>query len=264
MIASGLAILFALIVWIGNFAVGHRTYQTRLCFENAAGIHAGTIVRLRGVHIGQVVDVSPQPQAVVVTADVMDRKTIIPKDSKVESNQSGLISETIIDITPLNASEFDRAVSNIAGDKSKVLDPLSKNCNSDLIACHTDMMLGVSGTSYDGLVRETTALVSAVNQFAKRENIPQDYKAVMSAMKKLDILSVEATDFLRSSKSIMKQLSSSSESLQNTLSKADKSMQDGEKKTLAQTIENIGKISENLSKITSDIVPLLSDFASGR
>jgi hypothetical protein len=110
-------------------------YQAILEFPLACGITVGTPVRIRGVPVGGVLSVQPSLEKVwhvweecacrwcvrafgtrcacevaavvcacVFQVDVLvemrDSTTVIPRNSLIEANQSGLIAEPLIDITP--------------------------------------------------------------------------------------------------------------------------------------------------------------------
>lgn len=62
---------------------------TSLCF-----------LQIRGVQIGSVLNVQPTLEKVDVLVDIRDVTTVIPRNSLIEANQSGLIAEPLIDITP--------------------------------------------------------------------------------------------------------------------------------------------------------------------
>ncbi|TXG48570.1 hypothetical protein EZV62_024445 [Acer yangbiense] len=66
----------------------------------ASGICTGTPVRIRGVTVGNVIRVNPSLKSIEAVVEVEDCKIIIPQNSLVEVNQSGLLMETLIDITP--------------------------------------------------------------------------------------------------------------------------------------------------------------------
>ena len=57
-------------------------------------------VQIRGVAVGSVAEVQSSLERVVVTADIKEPTTVIPRNSLIEANQSGLIAEPLIDITP--------------------------------------------------------------------------------------------------------------------------------------------------------------------
>ena len=50
--------------------------------------------------MGSVVQVKPSLSQVDVLVDVKDANTVIPRNSLIEANQSGLIATPLIDITP--------------------------------------------------------------------------------------------------------------------------------------------------------------------
>ena len=55
---------------------------------------------MRGVPIGSVMTVQPSLEKVDVLVEIKDPLTVIPRNSLIEANQSGLIAEALIDITP--------------------------------------------------------------------------------------------------------------------------------------------------------------------
>ena len=59
-----------------------------------------TGVQIRGVPVGSVIRVQPSLERVDVFCDIKEQATAIPRNSKILANQSGLIAEPLIDITP--------------------------------------------------------------------------------------------------------------------------------------------------------------------
>ncbi len=57
-------------------------------------------MQIRGVTVGAVAEVQSSLEQVTVTADIKEPTTVIPRNSLIEANQSGLIAEPLIDITP--------------------------------------------------------------------------------------------------------------------------------------------------------------------
>ena len=55
---------------------------------------------MRGVTVGSVQSISPSLQKVSVSAKINSEAIRIPKNALIEANQSGLISESLVDITP--------------------------------------------------------------------------------------------------------------------------------------------------------------------
>ena len=50
--------------------------------------------------VGSVLSVQPSLEQVNVLVEIKEPTTVIPRNSLIEANQSGLIAESLIDITP--------------------------------------------------------------------------------------------------------------------------------------------------------------------
>jgi ABC-type transporter Mla subunit MlaD len=100
-VAMGGAVAVALIMWAKGSAMRKGSpYQATIEFPLACGITIGTPVRIRGVPVGNVLNVKPSLDRVDVLVEINDVATVIPRNSVVEANQSGLIAEPLVDITP--------------------------------------------------------------------------------------------------------------------------------------------------------------------
>eukprot|EP00891_Asterochloris_glomerata_P002185 jgi/Astpho2/2185/Aster-03176 len=101
-IFAGIAVGLALVSWArgGQLFRRGKGYNATLEFPLACGISAGTPVRIRGVQVGTVTGVDHTLEKVNVQVEIKDDKTAIPRNSLIEANQSGLIAESLIDITP--------------------------------------------------------------------------------------------------------------------------------------------------------------------
>ncbi|KAI5078907.1 hypothetical protein GOP47_0006578 [Adiantum capillus-veneris] len=118
------------------------TYEAILEFPFASGITIGTVVRIRGVDVGSVINVRPCLERIDAKIQVMDSTSYIPRNALVEVNQSGLVGETIIDITPV--SPVPRPS----------VGPLDPGCPSEgLIVCDKERVKGQQGVSMDDLMR---------------------------------------------------------------------------------------------------------------
>jgi ABC-type transporter Mla subunit MlaD len=57
-------------------------------------------LQIRGVRVGSTMRVEPSLERVDVLVEVTEPTTVIPRNALIEANQSGLIAEPLIDITP--------------------------------------------------------------------------------------------------------------------------------------------------------------------
>jgi phospholipid/cholesterol/gamma-HCH transport system substrate-binding protein len=182
LILIGVGLFGGLVLWLRGLNPGNRSYRATFIFENTLGMQEGTAVRYRGVPIGRVSDIRPNANEVAVIADITQSDLRIPSDSLVEANQSGLIGETTIDITPtrnLNPQEL-------------AMSPVGEDCNSDLIICNGDQLPGNVGASYESLIRSAEELANA---FADPEII-NDLKITLRNASQFTLRATELTDEL--------------------------------------------------------------------
>lgn len=143
----GVGVFVGVLLWIRGFSFGKRNYKVVLEFANAAGIQKGAEVQYRGVKVGKISTVRPGPNGVEVDTEITPADLIIPHDVVVEANQSGLIGQTNINITPLKPLPTGIVVAK----------PLDKNCDPTIIVCDGSHLPGQVGVSIDELIRNTTS-----------------------------------------------------------------------------------------------------------
>nr|YP_009314686.1 Hypothetical protein ycf22 [Neoizziella asiatica]SCW23141.1 Hypothetical protein ycf22 [Neoizziella asiatica] len=143
-------IFFSLVSWrIINRGIGYKSYTIFVEFNNAHGLKRGSPVRLRGLVIGSVVEISNELNSILALIKLSSSSILIPRNSLIETNQTGLLNDSVIDIIPLEA---------ISSDHDLVLDPLSRQCSHSHILCHLSYMQGDRGLNYDDLIRATTRI----------------------------------------------------------------------------------------------------------
>lgn len=122
-------------------------YSFFIEFNDANGITVGTPIRMRGINVGCIQSIKLKLDCILVLARINSKKIIISKDSIIETTQTGLLNESIIDIIPVK--QFDKHLD---------YNPLSSFCDSSTIICNNMYMLGDRGLNYDDLVRSTTRI----------------------------------------------------------------------------------------------------------
>ena len=141
LLASGFLVFF--ILWVQNFNVRGRSFKATILFPNAGGMNIGTNVSYRGVKIGQVRSILPEPEGVIVEIEISPADRLIPVNSQIEVVQAGLVGESSIDITPLQSLPPE-------GVKAKPLDP---DCNKALIICQGSRLEGEGALDVNSLIR---------------------------------------------------------------------------------------------------------------
>ncbi|KAE8770171.1 protein TRIGALACTOSYLDIACYLGLYCEROL 2, chloroplastic-like [Hordeum vulgare] len=146
---SGAALLALALAWLRGFQLRSRfrKYSAVFEFSQACGICVGTPLRIRGVTVGSVVRVDSSLRSIDAYVEVEDDKIIVPRNSLVEVNQSGLLMETMIDITPKDPLP------------TPSVGPLDADCFKEgLILCDKERMKGQPGVSLDAMVGIFTRL----------------------------------------------------------------------------------------------------------
>jgi phospholipid/cholesterol/gamma-HCH transport system substrate-binding protein len=152
LILVGLGLFGLLALWIRGLNPGSRSYQAVVEFPNVVGMQAGAPVRYRGVVVGKILAIQPGPNAVAVTIEITSANLLIPSDVLIEANQSGLIGETSVDMTPLE--EPSAAVIATT--------PLDADCDNTVIICNGDRLQGNVGVSFEALIRSTVELTNLI------------------------------------------------------------------------------------------------------
>lgn len=146
LILLGIGLFGGLVLWLRGFNPTNRPYRLVAEFDDATGVQMGTAVLYRGVPVGRVVTIAPLSNGVEVGLEIIQKDLRMPNDVRVETVESGLIGEMSIEITPLV---------QLAASAAEI-SPVGKDCNSEVILCTGDRLMGITGPSYEELLRSAT------------------------------------------------------------------------------------------------------------
>ncbi len=187
LILLGLGVFGLIFLWLNRISAAGRTYSFIVDFKDAGGMQKGAVVQYRGVKVGNIAEITPNVNGVEVKLDINKTDLIIPRDVKIEANQSGLISESIIEITP--ETTITRA--NVdAG-------PLDKDCDPTLIICDGSRLKGEIGISVDELIRYSSRLSEVYSR-------PDVYENVNQALKNTSLAAAQVAQLTRDVSSLTK------------------------------------------------------------
>ncbi|WP_084777049.1 MlaD family protein [Anabaena sp. PCC 7108] len=151
LVLLGLGAFGVILLWLNRINPGRSSYKAMVEFVNAGGMQKGAPVRYRGVKVGSISNIKTLVNSVEVEIEIGDPNLLIPYNSSIEANQSGLISESIIDITPKTKLPTETDISK----------PLDKDCNASLIICNgASNLKGTIGISVDELIRQSSDFAS--------------------------------------------------------------------------------------------------------
>jgi phospholipid/cholesterol/gamma-HCH transport system substrate-binding protein len=186
MILASVGALVGLILWISNIGFGGRSFRATFIFPNAGGMTVGTRVSYRGVRVGQVVGINPEPEGVAIDVEISPAFLLIPSNSSIEAVQAGLVGETSIDITPLQSLPSE-------GVEAK---PLDQNCDPDIIICDGSELQGQGQLNVNTLIRSLLKISNIISDPEVTSAIQSLFQRSSIALDNLSQLSGEAVDLL--------------------------------------------------------------------
>lgn len=264
-IASGTVLLALCLVWLKGFQLRSRfrKYVTVFEFAQACGICTGTPVRIRGVTVGNVIRVNPSLRSIEAIVEVEDDKIIIPRNSLIEVNQSGLLMETMIDITPRDPIP------------TPSVGPLDPDCIKEgAIVCDRQKIKGSQGVSLDELVGIFTRIgrdvekIGIVNTYSLAEralSVIEEARPLLTKIKAMTedvqplLAEVRNSGLLQEVESLTKSLTKASEDLRRVQSSI---MTPENTELIQKSIYTLIFTLKNIESISSDIVGFTGDEAT--
>ncbi|XP_042424289.1 protein TRIGALACTOSYLDIACYLGLYCEROL 2, chloroplastic-like isoform X4 [Zingiber officinale] len=259
---SGTALFALAIVWLRGIQMRSRfrKYQVVFEFSQAAGICVGTPVRIRGVTVGSVVRVGSSLKSIDAVVEVEDDKIFVPRNSLVEVNQSGLLMETLIDITPRDPLP------------EPSVGPLDTDCVKEaLIVCDRQKIKGQQGVSLDSLIGVFTRLgremeeIGVSRSYRLAEKVASVVEEAQPLLAKIEVLAediqpllaeVRDSTLLKDVESLTKSLAMATEDLRKVqsaiLTPENADLIKQSIFTLIFTLKNIESISSDISSFTGD------------
>ncbi|KAK2641891.1 hypothetical protein Ddye_023654 [Dipteronia dyeriana] len=266
-LVSGTVLLALSLAWLRGFQMRSkfRKYLAVFEFAQACGICTGTPVRIRGVTVGNVIRVNPSLKSIEAVVEVEDDKIIIPQNSLVEVNQSGLLMETLIDITPRDPIP------------TPSVGPRDPECVKEgLIVCDRQKMKGHQGVSLDALVGIFTRLgreveeIGVANSYSLAERVSSVIEEAKPLLTKIQAMAediqpllaeVRDSDLLKEVEGLTRSLTQASEDLR----KVNSSIMTPENTELIQkSIYTLIFTLKNVENISSDILGFTGDEATRR
>jgi phospholipid/cholesterol/gamma-HCH transport system substrate-binding protein len=207
MLLAGVGIFVAASMWLKGLGPGSQKYNILASFADAGGIQQGGPVRYRGVRVGKIASIKPGANAMEVVLEITDPDLKIPSNAIAEANQTGLIGEPVVEITP-------RGQVSLAQNLAPALD---KNCNAQVIICNNGQIPGTVGSSFNELLKRATALVNRYESPEITNGIKLTLKNASQAAADISLLSKKFGDLPDSLKKELGTISVSANTLTKSL-----------------------------------------------
>lgn len=245
-ILLGLVLFVTVVLWLRGVRFGDDSYTIRIEFSDSNGMIVGGSVRYRGVKIGTIEELIPTTNGIEAVVSISPADLLMPKNVQVEANQSGLISETTIDITPLTQVK----------DPDNLPSPLSSRCDSDIVICKGDRLQGVTGISFNAAVRSTMRLSESFTDPEFFGNITSLTANASQAAARIGSLSTELTQLSRSVRTQIQAISGTANTV--TAITATTARQINSTAAAYQnTAEELNALTGNLNSLTGNLDSLI-------
>ncbi|BAY31932.1 hypothetical protein NIES2107_38180 [Nostoc carneum NIES-2107] len=242
LILMGVGAFGLIVIWLNRVSTSRGSYKAIVEFANAGGMQKGATVRYRGVKVGNISAIRPGPNNIEVEIEIPQADLIIPSNVVVEANQSGLISESIIDITPKAALPAGVIVAK----------PRDKNCDPQLIICNGSRLKGQVGISVDELIRSSTELATVYNNPKFYSNVNRLLESSTAAATSLTSLSRDLRVLSRSAQGQLSTFGATATSVQRATNQLTASS--------TKTVNQLGSAATQFSLTASQASRLLTNL----
>jgi phospholipid/cholesterol/gamma-HCH transport system substrate-binding protein len=254
-IIGGVVALGGALLWLRGLQLSSSKFTFTIKIADASGLNNGSVVRFRGVEVGRVTALTAQTEGVDVQVSIENSRLIIPKQSIAETNQSGFLGNTNIDIfPPKDKVEIDAKMS-----------PIAKDCNADLIICQGGEIEGVRGVSFIALLKDTSIALRKINDQSLIDNLNETLVAAKSTAKSVQKLTDSASRVVGTFESQLAKFGDTAEAISGAATKVGNvanSAQDlieVNREKLAQTLDGIAATSKEARSLLASAKPLLND-----
>lgn len=263
----GAALFGGLVLWVKGLNPANRSFTIVADFAVINGVQEGSAVRYRGVNVGRIKSTAPGANGVEVQIEVSPADLLIPRDSEVTVNQTGLLGETVVDIVPRKLLAEGAIASK----------PLDLDCNRDVILCNGSRIKGRLGISTDELIRATIQFADAYSSPQFTSNITTLTKNSSEAAAQIATLSKEVTGLVKSAKQEVSTFSTTARSFSTTAESittaADQvtltvgqvnELVTANRATLVSTLDNLNATSTQLRGSVASLSPIVSQVQRGK
>lgn len=262
LILVGIGLFGLLVLWLRGLNPTNRAYRLIVEFKDTAGMQIGTAVFYRGVPVGRVTSINAQANGVEVGVEITQSDLRMPSSVLVETFQSGLIGETSIEITPLEQlSAAEVALSPAGGD-----------CDSAVIICNGDRIEGITGASYEELLRSAEQIADVLADPALADQAQALLENATAVTANVVELTEEVTGLTQAAQ---QELGPLADSVRQTTSSATSTAQQLElaaaeftnlvssnRGALVTTLNNVQATSEQLRAVVDQFGPTVSNLDS--
>lgn len=266
LVLFGLGLVTGLIFWIRGFNLGGRAYTLDVELVDALGLSVGSPVKFRGVKVGHIIQMRPQTQKVIVEVEITSSKVLIPRQSNVETSQSGFVGQAALEFRPTDLQVSDANLDELS--------PFEPNCDPRLIVCQGDRLKGASGNNLEELIRATmqiatqlggTDLKATLNNLSQAavdvSQLSKDTKVALKdvsrAARSVNQLSLDARQQLQTFTVATRSVTAAAQQV-NQLGNEVNTLVRVNRGTLVTSLQNLQAASQELKVAVNGLSPVIS------
>ena len=254
-IIGGVLAFGGALLWLRGLQLSSSKFTFTIKIADASGLNNGSVVRFRGVEVGRVTALVAQTEGVDVQVSIENSRLVIPKNSIAETNQSGFLGNTNIDIFPPQ--------DKLAIDPK--MNAIAKDCNADLIICQGGEIEGIRGVSFIALLKDSSATLRKINDQNLVNNLNETLIAAKTTAKSIQKLTDSASRVIGTFEGQIVKFGDTADAISGAATKVGNvanSAQDlieVNREKLAQTLDGIAATSREARSLLATAKPLLND-----
>lgn len=269
LLSAGLFV--GLAAWIKGLNPANRSFTIVVDFPTLSGVQVGSPVRYRGVSVGRIAEIHPGPNGVEVKMTIAPADLIIPKDADISINQSSLLGESVVDISPRASLDASQVAAK----------PLDANCDQSKILCQGSRIKGQVGISTEELIRNTIEFTNAYSNPDFVKNLNQLTQNSSVAAAEIVKVSREFGGLARAARQELGTVSATTQSTAQNFAQTARSLGlaanqanltlgqvnsllASNRATLVSTLENLNQTSNALKVTVTRLTPAVDRLASGQ
>lgn len=254
-IIGGVVAISGALLWLRGLQLNSSKFTFTIKLPDASGLNTGSVVRFRGVEVGRVTSLIPQTEGVEVQVGIENSRLIIPKQSFAETNQSGFLGNTNIDIFPPK----DKL------DIDPKLNPLAKDCNNEVIVCQGGQIEGSRGVSFTVLLKDMSSTLRKINDQSLIDNLNDTLISTKATAKSIQKLTDSASRVVGTFENQIVKFGDTADAISGAANKVGNAANSAQelvevnREKLAQTLDGIAATSREARSLLASAKPLLND-----
>lgn len=238
-----LVILFAGIKFLKGTNIFSSNKNYYAIYNNVSGMHESSYVYINGMKAGYVKKISPtdKTNSRFLVEIALDKKLVIPKDSKFVLFSDGLLGGKALRIDP--------GTSTVALTTSDTVTGISEQGMMDGISSKIDPMM----TDLSSVIKRIDTLTAAMNSTLNaqsQENIRQTLNNINSVSKKLDRIALNADNLIEKDRQKLDNIVTNIESITENILTITDSI---DSKQIASTLNQVNTSLTNINKVLKKV-----------